>query len=370
MDSSKPGGFRAIPSATGGIARLACARLLEQGKDVAAVLSKTGLTRREAEDPAIRLEVRTQIKFLELAAEALGDDLLGFHLARSFDLREIGLIYYVMASSERLDDALGDAARYSGINNEGVRLRFAENDAAMIALDYVNVDRSSDRHQAEFWLVALVRICRHVTDGRFAPLRLRMRHFRDGTPAEFKSFFGCDVEFAAEADEITLPTNVASLPVVSRDSYLHNLLHRYAEEALAKRPPQRAGLRADIEKILTLLLPHGRAEASEAARRLGMSARTLSRKLRDQGLTYAGVLDDFRASLAKHYLSEGDLSVSEIAWLLGYREFSSLTHAFKRWTGMTPRQFRLSGDAHQNGAGSPSAKTAAGKTQEERGGGK
>ena len=369
MDSSKPGGFRAIPSATGGIARLACARLLEQGKDVAAVLSKTGLTRREAEDPAIRLEVRTQIKFLELAAEALGDDLLGFHLARGFDLREIGLIYYVMASSERLDDALSDAARYSGINNEGVRLRFAENDAAMIALDYVNVDRSSDRHQAEFWLVTLVRICRHVTDGRFAPL-LRMRHFRDGTPAEFKSFFGCDVEFAAEADEITLPTNVASLPVVSRDSYLHNLLHRYAEEALAKRPPQRAGLRADIEKILTLLLPHGRAEASETARRLGMSARTLSRKLRDQGLTYAGVLDDFRASLAKHYLSEGELSVSEIAWLLGYREFSSLTHAFKRWTGMTPRQFRLSGDARQNGAGSPSAKTAAGKTQEERGGGK
>jgi hypothetical protein len=338
MDSSKPGGFRAIPSATGGIARLACARLLEQGKDVAAVLSKAGLTRREADDPAIRLEVRTQIKVLELAAQALGDDLLGFHLARSFDLREIGLIYYVMASSERLDDALGDAERYSGINNEGVRLRFAENDAAMIALDYVNVDRSSDRHQAEFWLVTLVRICRQVTDGRFAPLRLRMRHFRDGTPAEFKSFFGCDVEFAAEADEITLPRKIASLPVVSRDSYLHNLLHHYAEEALAKRPPQRAGLRADIEKILTLLLPH-------------------------QGLTYAGVLDDFRASLAKHYLSEGELSVSEIAWLLGYREFSSLTHAFKRWTGMTPRQFRLSGDARQNGA---SAKTAAWKVEEER----
>jgi AraC-like DNA-binding protein len=64
------------------------------------------------------------------------------------------------------------------------------------------------------------------------------------------------------------------------------------------------------------------------------------------------------------------LSVSEIAWLLGYREFSSLTHAFKRWTGMTPRQFRLSGDARQNGAGSSSAKTAAGKAEEERRGGK
>jgi hypothetical protein len=100
--STRPKDFRSIPSATGGIARLACARLRELGKDVKAILSKAGLRLEEADDPTARLEVRTQIKILELAAEELRDDLLGFHLARSFDLREIGLVYYVIASSEQL----------------------------------------------------------------------------------------------------------------------------------------------------------------------------------------------------------------------------------------------------------------------------
>ena len=112
-------------------------------------------------DPAIRLEVRTQIRLLELAASELQDEWLGFHLARNFDLREIGLLYYVIASSECLEEALRNAERYSRIMNEGVRLRFGLQDrTATIALDYVDVDRNTDRHQIEFWLVTLVRICR------------------------------------------------------------------------------------------------------------------------------------------------------------------------------------------------------------------
>ena len=88
------------------------------------------------------------------------------------------------------------------------------------------------------------------------------------------------------------------------------------------------------------MLPHGSAVASQVARRLGMSSRTLSRKLGEEGTSFAEILDQLRAALAKHYLDDEALSVSEIAWLLGYREVSSLTHAFKRWTGRTPRQFR------------------------------
>jgi AraC-like DNA-binding protein len=72
-----------------------------------------------------------------------------------------------------------------------------------------------------------------------------------------------------------------------------------------------------------------------------MSARTLSRKLHEEGVAFTEILEETRAALAKSYLAERNLPVSEIAWLLGYREVSSFTHAFKRWTGMTPRQFRL-----------------------------
>ena len=252
-------GFNSIPSATGGIARLACAQLDELGKDPTVILSKVGLTSEAARDPAVRLEVRTQIKLLELAAEEVEDEWLGFHLARSFDLREIGLVYYVIASSDQLADALRNAERYSQINNEGVRLRFRMQDgSAVIALDYVNVDRDAERHHMEFWLVTLVRICRQVTNGRLAPLQLKTKHFRNRTPAEFRTFFGVDIEFGANADEIWFPRPIALLPVVGRDEGLNELLRRYAEEALARKPQERLTVRSKAEDILSELLPHGK----------------------------------------------------------------------------------------------------------------
>jgi AraC-like DNA-binding protein len=341
MPFVRSGGIGSIPSATGGIARMACARLDAIGKDVGLILAKAGVTPEEARDPAIRLEVRTQIRLLELAASELQDEWLGFHLARNYDLREIGLLYYVIASSECLEEALRNAERYSRIMNEGVRLRFSLQDrTATIALDYVDVDRHAERHQIEFWLVTLVRICRRVTDSRLAPSRLMMRHSRDAPPAEFRAFFGCDLEFGADSDAVSFPASLASLPVVGRDEYLNELLRRYAEEALERSSRARLTVRSKVEDILPGLLPHGRAVASEVARRLGMSSRSLSRKLGEEGTSFAEILDQFRAALAKRYLNDETLPVSEIAWLLGYREVSSLTHAFKRWTGTTPRQFR------------------------------
>jgi AraC-like DNA-binding protein len=91
---------------------------------------------------------------------------------------------------------------------------------------------------------------------------------------------------------------------------------------------------------LVPLLPHGKATAVETARRIGMSRRTLARKLSSEGLTISAILEEFKGNLAKHYLRDGDLPISQIAWLLGYREISAFTHAFRRSTGMTPSQLR------------------------------
>ena len=342
MRPGMPDGLCSIPSATGGIARLACARLRELGNDVAAVLAEVGARPEQVNDDAIRLEVPKQIRILELASEELQDGLLGFHLACNFDFREIGLVYHVIASSEQLADGLLNGKRYCTIMNEGIHLNVKLDDrAAAISLDYVDLERQSDRHQIEFWLVTLVRICRQVTDTRLAPRHLRIRHRRDETPAEMRRFFGCDVEFGAASDEIIFPAPVASLPIVGSDNYLNDLLLRYAEEALADRPQERAPLRSAVERVLPQLLPHAKASASNVAQKLAFSTRTLSRKLHNEGVAFAEILEETRAALAKRYLAERDLPISEIAWLLGYVEVSSFTNAFKRWTGMTPRQFRL-----------------------------
>jgi AraC-like DNA-binding protein len=342
MKYVRPRDLRSVPSATGGIARLACARMKEAGISMAAVLSEAGLTLAQVNDPTVRLDVPTQIRLLELAAAELQDGTLGFNLARNFDLREIGLLYYVMASSEQLADSLRNAERYSVINNEGVRLSFRSDGGTVIALNYVNVDRFSDQHQIEFWVTTVVRLCRQLTGSRIAPQRVTVRHFRNGTPNEQRLFLASDVQFGADADEIIFPTHFADLPIVGADNYLNAMLRQYADEALARKPKERRGVRSGVDRVLPQLLPHGKATTSEVARQLGVSRRTLSRTLYTEGVTFAKILEELRAALAERYLSDRELPISEIAWLLGYKEISSFTHAFKRWTGMSPRDFRSS----------------------------
>jgi AraC-like DNA-binding protein len=336
--------FHSMPSATGGIARLVATRLRAAGTPLAPLLSRAGLTAEQIDDPNARLPVQSQIKLLELAAEALQDDLLGFHLAQDYELREIGLFYYVLASSENLADALHRAERYSGIVNEGFSLRARIGKETAIALSYVDIDRRSDRHQIEFWLISLVRLCRQLTNRRLVPGRVKVMHRRNKTPPEFRSYLGCEIEFEASADEAVFPAAVKLMPLVSADPYLNQLLLKYCEEALAHRPANGATLRSNVENVITTLLPHGKAGAGEVARQLGMSHRTLARRLAAEGLTFSEIQTELKTDLAKRYLRDGDLPISQIAWLLGYREVSAFTHAFKRWTGTAPRQSRAQGE--------------------------
>jgi AraC-like DNA-binding protein len=94
-------------------------------------------------------------------------------------------------------------------------------------------------------------------------------------------------------------------------------------------------------EALIKLLPHGRANALEVARQLGMSRRTLTRALSSEGTSFSEVLEQAAGSPCHALFAEQELPISQIAWLLGYREMSSFTHACKRWTGMTPRRLRL-----------------------------
>src|SRR6185436_4517590 len=105
--------------------------------------------------------VRDQIHFLDLVAEALHEDFLGLRLAQLPDLREFGLLYYVLASADTLADALKRLARYSTIQNEGVAVHYSETPNIVLSLRYVGVNRHPDRHQMEFMLAGLVRLLRH-----------------------------------------------------------------------------------------------------------------------------------------------------------------------------------------------------------------
>jgi len=329
-----------LPSAMGGVSRLACARAQQAGIACEPLLREAGLTLAQIEDRAARVPVRSQVRLLELAAAALPDEFLGFHLARDYDLRELGLLHYVLASSETLDDALQRATRYSTTVNEGLSLKYVERNDVAVAFHYVGIARHSDRHQMEFAVTTVIRACRELTGRHLLPHRVQFTHRRDEDHSEISAFLGVDVEFGASSDEIAFPRTIRDLPVVSADPYLSNILIGYCEEALARRVKRDGAVRSAIENAIAPLLPHGKARVDEVARRLGLSPRTLARRIASEGLTFGGVLDKLRCDLAQRHLRDSNLSISQIAWLLGYQEVSAFTHAFKRWTGMTPREMR------------------------------
>ena len=328
------------PSAAGGIARLANARLRAMGIEPQPLLQKAGLTEQQIDDRDARLAVRSQIKFIDLAAAALRDDYLGFHLGQNFELREIGLLYYVLASSEFLDEALQQGVRYSTVVNEGILLRFCGGKDISVIFEYVGVPRHSERHQIEFWITALIRICAQLGGRRVLPSRVSVTHRRHEISSEFRAFLGSDIVFSATVDEVAFPGTIRHLPVVSADPYLNELLKKHFEDALRNRQLNRSAFGSRVENAIIPLLPHGKAKAGEVARKLGVSARTLARRLSSEGLTFSEVLQGLKSCLASEYLRDPQPSISKIAWLLGYQEVGAFTHAFRGWTGKLPREVR------------------------------
>jgi AraC-like DNA-binding protein len=333
---------RVIPTASGGIARLAYARAREAAIDLKPLLKKAGLTKQQIESRDVRLDVRHQIHFLNLVASAVNDELLGFHLAQLVDLREMGWLYFVAASAQTLGEALQRLARYTSTVNEGVSLTYREGPDIRISFDYMGVARHSDRHQMEFFIAILIRLCRHLTELRLVPTQARLAHHRDDSlSSEFAALTGSDVEFGATIDEVVFARTTKDLPVVGADRYLHELLVSHCEAALSRRPTKRGSFRTQVENAIVPLLPHGKARADEVSRRLGLGRRTFARRLSSEGLTFSEVLENLRRGLAEQYLVDPGLSISQIAWILGYREISAFAHAFKRWTGKTPGQARV-----------------------------
>jgi AraC-like DNA-binding protein len=340
MDAKGPRRFGALPSASGTITRLAYAQLQAEECDALLLLEKARLNIAQINDPASRLNVRDQIQFLDLAADTIRDDLLGFHLAQQVDLREMGLLYYVMSSSESLREALQRCARFSSIVNEGVSLKYNDSKDLRITFDYVGVSRHLDRHQMEFIATVLVRIGQLLTGSRLVPIRTTFAHRRDRVSLELFEFFGREVEFGADADEATFAASTADRPVLGADPHLNKLLEKYCIEALARRPISLGAFRPAVENAIVPLLPHGKARVAEIARRLGLTKRTLARRLSLEGVTFSEVSEKLKCDLARRYLAEESLSISRIAWLLGYQEIGAFTHAFKRWTGKSPREMR------------------------------
>jgi hypothetical protein len=228
--------FSSLPTASGAIARAAYARAFEARLEVEPLLKSCRLTSQQIKNSQYRIPVKNQIQFLSVVADELPDPYLGIHIAEGIELREMGLVYYVIASSETLGDALRKLARYSSITNEGVRITCSEAKDISVKFEYVGVSRLSDRQQIECFVEILIRICRQLTGRFLSPTSVRLAHRRTELPAGIKKVFGCNVVFGSDVDEVVFPRRDTGIRAVNADPYLNLRLERYCEEAPVKWP--------------------------------------------------------------------------------------------------------------------------------------
>jgi AraC-like DNA-binding protein len=141
-------------------------------------------------------------------------------------------------------------------------------------------------------------------------------------------------------DQWSFSNETLAVPLITEDPYLLETLQPFCDEAARERNTAVGTLRSSVENELQKLLPHGKANRQTVARALGMSERTPARKLAGEGTNYDELVDQLRRSLAFQYIKARSISVSQIAWLLGYEGSTSFSHAFARWTGRSPSAVR------------------------------
>lgn len=314
------------------------------GADAAALIDRFELPRTAESDVEVVLPMPTLHAFLDAAAEAARDPLLGVHLAARMPRGAYGVVEYASRSAPTLREAIARLVRYIGVLNELVTVTAEERDGLGVVEQRVASEpRAVGRHGNEFFVVMLLGHARALTGRPIAPVKAWFAHAQPETAALaglLEALGTTHVRFDAQCNGAALAPELLDLPLVTSDPPLLSLLDRAAEQSLAGRPGQ-SQLLSLVRRRVRESLAESPQTLETCADALRMSARTLQRRLADEGSTFQKVLDDVRHELAVELVRDPRHALGEVAFLLGYAELSPFLRAFKRWTGKTPADFRV-----------------------------
>ena len=322
-------------------ARQLAAELKLKGHPARRLLAQAGLDERSLNAKSARIPFDKYAAFFELAAEATGDDCLGLHFGQTRDARDAGLIGYVGISSPTVADAINNISRYRRVFSDAIEIEtggLEENGRLSWGF---RASASRRMVQAsEFSAVNLLHAFRQMTGRKLTPDMVSLAHPRNHRIKEFERFFGCPVTFGRHANGITFKPADLQLPLIAADDRLLTILRTNCEDVLSRRAKPTPTLVETVERLIAERLTKGSAKLESVATELGMSPRTLSRRLAEQGTTFHTAVDGLRRELALKFLTDSNLVLTEIAFLMGYTEISTFSHAFKRWTGKSPAAYR------------------------------
>jgi AraC-like DNA-binding protein len=303
------------------------------------VLAHAGLGPEQLASPDGWLNHRALIESLDLGARDGNDPAFGLSFAEQASWSDFGALSHVVFNSPTVGAALENACRYFGIHQTSARptLEVGNSTVRFVYTLQIPGLRSHAQH-SESILAMVVRICREGSgDSAWAPREIHFKHSQPAENLKAVKFFRCRIVYDQPVDAVVMSDDVLALAMQSADPDLLQPLISDADERLAKVPvdfPQQ------VARIVMSSLGTGDATVDYVASRVGSSPRTVQRRLRARGIAFNDLVADIRYDLSQSYLKDPSLTLTDVAFLLGYSDLSAFSRAFRRWAGRTAIAFR------------------------------
>jgi len=302
-----------------------------------------------------QIDARHFAAILDFGAAALRDEHFGLHRGAGFHMKNGGVLAYLALCSETVQEAINGFQRYASVACDGFSAEVRpEPSGIQLILRAADPIWRQCRHLGEFGTARMIAALRAITGVALSPVEVRLMHPRQGTATECRRFFGCPVEYGAAADIVRFSKEVLAVRIPTADSRLGHILRAYADALLHHgRSQPDASLEERVMAIVAERLGSGRLSLGEVARALGLSERTLRRRLSEAGTSFSDLVERKRIDLANEWLTGTDFDLKHISFMLGYSEPAAFSRAFKRRTGSTPGRLREGGAVSPRGGRTP-----------------
>jgi AraC-like DNA-binding protein len=274
------------------------------------------------------------------ALDLTGDLALGLHLGERASAAAYDMVAYLTSQATTLREGIESFLRFERILSDapGSELEEGE-DVATLKKGLLHSDPRCTRLRAEMSMTGFTRLIQHFVGPKGTPRRVFFEHPAPSYRAEYARIFGGTERFEHAFTGIEFDRTLLDREQLHKNAELHAILTTEAERKL-NRLTRRMSHAERLREYLIATAPQERPDMTSVARGLGMSVRSLRRRLSEEGVSYAGLVEEAQASVAKRLLDDPGRSIYETAYDMGFSDPSAFHRAFKRWTGITPKQYR------------------------------
>ena len=302
----------------------------------------SGISAADLVDQDARVSFAKYAELMRAGKRLCDDPALALHFGESADLSELSVVGLLGGASRSVLDGLAQLNRYSrlvvDVETGGVDRFQIVRDAAGPWMVDMRINPNGFPEQTESTFARMVSSARRRSGASFAKA-IQVTHADPGYKGEYDRIFGVPIAFECDRNALLLEDSWLDMKIPEQPRYVFGVLSARAD-ALLRRLEDSKTFRGRVESLLMPSLHRGDARIDAIAAEMKVSRWTLARRLKEEGTTFAQVLDALRKEMAIHYLSGKKVSVGKAAYRVGFSEAAAFSRAFKRWTGMKPKEAR------------------------------